>query len=511
MNEQRTPDVGLDRLLTDWLDADAAPRAPESLETAFVEGVASTRQRPAWATTERWISMETRAQLGVMPRVGIALLTMTVIESLSQTGFDVALIQRKERTKDYLDTAWTVEILRGLALFGILQVLASPAAKFFDSPDAEMLIRLIGLSLVFRGFLNIGTVFFRKELEFGKQFAFEFSGRVADFGVAVVAGFILKNAWVLVLAYISADLIRVVASYVIHPYRPRLKLEIRKARELFDFGKWILGSSALVFFLNRGDKALVGRLLGATMLGYYEIAYKISNLSATEFALVISQVTIPAYSKLQERIGTLREGYLRVLQVTAFFSFPLAGFIVVLAPELTRTLLGDKWLTAIPAMRALALGGALRSVIATTGPVYMGTGKPRIMTRYQAIQLALLIILVYPLTHYWGITGTAAAVTLAAIAPLTLFLKGVIRIIECPAAIPLRLLAFPTGASLVACIPVIALKARGMGAGASLPGFALLAACYCLTYLLFTHLAGRYRGYNLTPLVREVISSIRRR
>ena len=97
--------------------------------------------------------------------MGIALLTMAVIESLSQTGFDVALIQRKERIEDYLDTAWTVEILRGLTLFGILQVLASPAAKFFGSPDAEMLIRVVGLSLVFKGFLNIGTVFFRKELD----------------------------------------------------------------------------------------------------------------------------------------------------------------------------------------------------------------------------------------------------------------------------------------------------------------------------------------------------------
>ena len=79
MNEWHAPDVGLDHLLTDWLEADAAPRAPKSLETAFVEGVASTRQRPAWATTERWISMETRAQLGVMPRVAIALLTIALL------------------------------------------------------------------------------------------------------------------------------------------------------------------------------------------------------------------------------------------------------------------------------------------------------------------------------------------------------------------------------------------------------------------------------------------------
>ena len=79
MRVNDAPDVNLDRLLTDWLEADAAPRAPESLETAFVEGVASTRQRPAWATTERWISMETRAELGVMPRALIVLLTIALL------------------------------------------------------------------------------------------------------------------------------------------------------------------------------------------------------------------------------------------------------------------------------------------------------------------------------------------------------------------------------------------------------------------------------------------------
>ena len=79
MSVNDAPDVNLDRLLTDWLEADAAPRAPESLETAFVEGVASTRQRPAWATTERWISMDTRAQLGVMPRALIVLLTIALL------------------------------------------------------------------------------------------------------------------------------------------------------------------------------------------------------------------------------------------------------------------------------------------------------------------------------------------------------------------------------------------------------------------------------------------------
>ena len=90
MSVNDAPDVNLDRLMTEWLEADAAPRAPESLETAFVEGVASTRQRPAWATTERWISMDTRAQFGVMPRAVIALLTIALLAIGAVGGFLIA-------------------------------------------------------------------------------------------------------------------------------------------------------------------------------------------------------------------------------------------------------------------------------------------------------------------------------------------------------------------------------------------------------------------------------------
>ena len=89
-NQGAPPDVGLDRLLTDWLATEAAPRSPASLDAAFIDGVGRTRQRPAWATTERWIPMETRARLGVMPRAIIVLLTIAVLSAMAIGGYAVA-------------------------------------------------------------------------------------------------------------------------------------------------------------------------------------------------------------------------------------------------------------------------------------------------------------------------------------------------------------------------------------------------------------------------------------
>ena len=199
-------------------------------------------------------------------------------------------------------------------------------------------------------------------------------------------------------------------SYLIHPYRPHLSSDLGKAKKLFGFGKWILGSSILIFLITQGDDIFVGKLLGATALGFYQLAYRISNMPATEITHVISQVSFPAYSKLQDDLAKLREAYLRVLQVTTFLSFPIAGLIFVLAPDFTKILLGEKWMPMVPAMQVLAIFGAIRAFGATTGSIFQGVGRPSILTKLAAIQLLMMIAIIYPLTNEFGIFGTAIAI-----------------------------------------------------------------------------------------------------
>ena len=363
--------------------------------------------------------------------MGIALLTMSTLETFSQTGFQAALIQKKEDIESYLDSAWTVLILRGFVLFVILYFIAPYAAVFFNTPEAKPIIRVIGFSILFQAFTNIGITYFKKELEFNKEFIYQFSGTLADFIVAISAVLILRNVWALVLGLLAGNIVRCFVSYLIHPYRPHLSKDLGKAKELFGFGKWITGSSILVFLITQGDDIFVGKILGTTALGFYQLAYRISNMPATEITHVISQVTFPAYSKLQDNIPKLREAYLKVLQVTAFLSFPIAGLIFVLAPDFTKIFLGEKWMPMVPAMRVLTLWGLIRSIGATTGPIFQGVGKPRIATKLQFVRLIILAVIIYPLTIKWGILGASLAVLLSIlpVEPFTFYLT--IKIIKC--------------------------------------------------------------------------------
>jgi len=440
--------------------------------------------------------------------MGIALLTMATLDTFSQTGFQQALIQKKKDIKSYLDSTWTVLILRGFILFAILYFIAPYAATFFNVPEAKPIIQIIGFAVLLQAFTNIGAIYFQKELEFNKQFIYQLSGTLADFIVAISAALILRSVWALVLGLLAGNFTRFVVSYLIHPYRPHLNKDLGKAKELFGFGKWILGSSILIFLLTQGDDIFVGKLLGATALGFYQMAYRISNMPATELTHVISQVSFPAYSKLQDDIPRLKEAYLRILQITAFLSFPIAGLIFVLAPDFTKIFLGEKWMPAVSAMQILAFWGVIRSIGATIGPLFQSVGRPDINTKLQVVKLVLLGTLIYPLTLQWNILGTSLAVVLNALIANPIADYFVIKTIKCSITEFVKKLFIPmTGALIMGSI--IALLKHIVFQKTGTLTFFLLFSVGVITYIGIIQLFDIFTNYGIKMMIYRKISSLK--
>ncbi|MHA1334053.1 MAG: oligosaccharide flippase family protein, partial [Candidatus Odinarchaeia archaeon] len=225
--------------------------------------------------------------------MGIALLSISALETLTLTGFNEAIIQRKEYDEDHLNSAWAISIIRGIILSVTLIALSPLIAGFFGDPAISSILIVVSSIFLFTGLNNVGVIFFRKELEFKQQFLFQSSGIIADVICSIVAAFILRNVWALIIGLLAKNIVMLLVSYKIHPYRPKLKLNLSKAKELFSFGKWFLISTVIVFLLTQGDDILVGKLLGIAALGLYQMAYNLSNIPATEITHVVSEVTFP--------------------------------------------------------------------------------------------------------------------------------------------------------------------------------------------------------------------------
>ena len=345
---------------------------------------------------------------------GIALLTLSVFDTFSQTGFGDALVQKPGDISKYLDVSWTVTMVRGVVLFCLIFFSAPMIAAFFDSTQATLFIRIIALSILLKACTNVGVIYFPKQLTFDKQFTFDLTSNLVDFIVAITAALLLRNAWALVFGSLAGNLTRLGLSYHLHPYRPRLRWDWEKIKELLGFGKWIWATTALVFLVNQGDDLVVGRMLGAAALGFYQMAYRIANLTATEFAEVVARVTFPAYARLQDEKHSLRNAFMDTTRLTLFISTLPMILIVLLASDLTEVILGKKWMPMVPAMQVLALVGLARAAAATARPVLLAVARPDVDTKLKILQLILLAAAIVPLSIKWEILGTSIAVLLSA-------------------------------------------------------------------------------------------------
>jgi O-antigen/teichoic acid export membrane protein len=417
---------------------------------------------------------------------GIATLTLTALQRFSRLGFDQALIQRREADIDpYLDTTFTLQILRGALIAGITVVGAPLVADFFAEPRATAILRAVALVMLIQALYNPGTVYFEKELSFHKEFLMSFSGASSRFVVSIGYALVSPTVWALVVGAIAGNLVQLGVSYAVHDYRPWPRFDRDRAAELIGYGKWIFGSSVVSFFYSDGDDIFVGRVLGSASLGLYQVAYRLSNAPATEIAHTISRVSMPAYSKIQDDEAALQAGFHRVLQFSSLASVPTGVGIAVVAPVFVPTFLGDGWGGMVAPMQVLALFGVLRSVRTCASPLFKALGRPDLTAKIHAVRLLLMVVTIYPLTRAFGLVGTAASVLSTSAVGVPIATALVVRLIGDDVRSLAAVVSVPVGGSLLMGGAALAVRRTVSATAGSAVSFAATVLAGVAVYGLF--------------------------
>lgn len=345
--------------------------------------------------------------------VGIAILAMTALNTVTDTGFDAALVQRTDDIQPYLNTVFSVKLIRAAVISSVLYVASPAIAEFFDTSAATQVLRGLIAVILLEGVTNPAAVIIRRELRFRQIAIWDFAEAAAGFAGALLFGLWLESVFAIVFAMIASQLARTVTSYALIPFLPRFDLQWNRAIELARFGAWILVTNTAVFVLLHVDDVVVTKMLGAAALGLYQVAFRISNAPVTEMSHVVAQLTFPAYAEVQRDLSALSRRWLQVLGVTASVALPAAAIVAITAPDIMPLILGTSWVGVVPVIQVLAIFGAVRALNAASGTLFNAVGKPRLLARISVIQLGVLVVIIVPFVRVGGLTGAAWAVTLA--------------------------------------------------------------------------------------------------
>jgi len=327
---------------------------------------------------------------------------------LGQFGFDSALIHMQNPVKAHYDSAWTANILVGVAIAVTMFLIAKPISLFFNDPRIENVVYSFSILSLAKGFENIGVVNFRKTMQFRGDFLYFVIPKLTAVITGISAAFVLRNYWALVIGMATAQLTTLVYSHVSQPLRPRLALT--KFKELFTYSRWILFNNFLQYLAVNSIDIILGRIHNASAVGIYGIARQIAYLPTTELMAPLNRAMFPSFSSIAQDTERVRNVFGKTLSMITLFSIPAAFGIMVLSESIIEVLLGPKWSAASPVLAVLCVVGILQSLASLIFPLLQARGKPQTTTR---LMLYLVVMLLPSITigaMYQGAIGVAIGV-----------------------------------------------------------------------------------------------------
>lgn len=345
--------------------------------------------------------------------VAVADLAINALQLFQELGFGAALIYRKERVREAASTAHWLIMGSSTLLFLIAFGAAGPIGRLFsnnarDAIEVIPILRVLAFTMVLDSISQVALVMMAKELDFKRKVIPEFITQGGGAILTLTLAFSGFGVWSIVWGRIFEAASLAVLIWFFTRWRPAFRVDLGLAREMFDYAKHIGGSQILVFFITNIDDAFVARINGATSLGLYGLAYKLSNMPATEISKVVAQVTFPAFATVQDDLQRLRRAFLKTTRLVSLVSIPVSICIIAFADDFIRNAYGIRWEGAIVPLQLLGIYGLMRSVAVNMGSILKAGGKPKWLMGIASWRLATMALLLYPAAKFWGIVGVSA-------------------------------------------------------------------------------------------------------
>jgi len=404
-----------------------------------VSATASLRQRAlragSWNLVSQVASQLMRlggnllmARLLVPEMFGVMVIANTVsvlLHLLSDVGLRQNIVQSpRGDDPDFLDTAWTVQIIRGFVLFVLTLLLAVaawfaqladlwPADATYAEPVLPWVLAATGLSAVIWGFQSTKIDVAVRTFQQKRVVLVDLASQVVGLVVMLVLGYLTRSVWALVIAgLVSALAWTLLGHTVLEGPHNRLHWERSALNELIVFGRWILLSSMVGVLAMYGDRIWFGASMTTAQLGVYSIAVLILGAVQTALMKVFGAVALPAFSEAarandKERLKALYHRFRLLVDLLVLF---VCGGFLTASPLLIGWLYDDRYREAGPMLAILSLSFlTLRYTLAHQVWIALG------LTKYQAIDNIIRLVSLWGLLPLllalggvdWAIWGVA--------------------------------------------------------------------------------------------------------
>jgi len=389
--------------------------------------------------------------------MGMVMVVTGFATMIADLGLGSAVIQRQNVTHEQISTFFFLNIIFGIVLGGIVYFTSGLIEKIFKTTDLVSLLKVISFSFLI---ISLGQTFrtlLVKWMNFKKLAMVEVSG-IFIYGISsitlAVKGF---GVWSLVIGFLVRQIGETVLLWIFTAFKPQLFFNLKKVKNLFNFGIYVFGERIFNYFNRNLDYIIIGFFLGAEALGFYTLAYQLMLFPLFKISHVILKVIFPAFSRIQNENKKMRDGYLKIVKYISLATFPMMVGIFVVAPEFINVIYGAKWQPTVLVLQILCLVGIFQSIGTTVGTIQYAKGRPDIGFKWNLFTLCFIATAFF-VGVKWGIVGVAVAYTLVSIILSPIIQSITNRLIELKWKDFLKQFINPTMGSMLIIVVVFSLK-----------------------------------------------------
>jgi O-antigen/teichoic acid export membrane protein len=299
---------------------------------------------------------------GIMTLVNVFIMGVAMF---SEMGIRPAIIQaRNTDDPNLLNTAWTLQIIRGSVLWGLLCVLAYPVSRFYGEPVLAPLLCFCGLNAFAGGFRSIDLILAERELKLKKVMLIKLSGQLVGIIAMISLALAYKSVWALAIGTTCGAVAEVfLGHWMLRSHRHRLCWDSAFAKQIFQFGKWVFWSTIFTFFSGQGVRMIEGHFVTTEILAMIAIAGTIAWIFGELIERFMSNILFPTLSRIyREEPNRFASILIKLRTRVMFATIPLFGVVSLLSVFIIDLLYDKRYAFAGQVLSILAINSAIRTM-----------------------------------------------------------------------------------------------------------------------------------------------------
>lgn len=346
--------------------------------------------------------------------MSIVTMFMIGLAMFSDIGIGTNIIQ-SERSNDqeFLDSAWTLQIIRGFVLWFFCIIAAYPMSIFYNEPSLIWLIPVTGLSALISSFNSTSLFIANKNLIFKKISLLEFYSQILSVVITVAIAYFFHSIWALVIGTLFGALLKTVASHVwFENTRNKIHWNIEQFKYLIGFGGWIFLSTILSFFIGSTATLILGKFISMSQLGMYSIAVSLSKIVEQVYQQIDSKILLPLLSNIKHlTIVEMRKRIFKIKLAIIGVFLPMLWIFILFGQQIIDIIFDYRyhdagWILSISAL------GSVPMIVSALGPFYLATGNSKLYLNLNIIKGVIYFLAIYIGWYLGGANGIIIGIAL---------------------------------------------------------------------------------------------------